>query len=146
MAMVTQFEQAARWRDNRRAFQAALADLQETAVAVGLALRQADDVIDGWPHVLRAEVRQDGGPRVLASLDVGLSETGLMLLQTSPGEARVFSRFQPRDRAFYLRQFCDLIETAMQHGAHGAPSAAQAVGRSRTLATSWARVATPVLR
>jgi hypothetical protein len=117
--MGTVLEQSARWRDNRRAFQTALADLQGTAAAVGLLLSQTDDLIDGWPRVLRAEVRQDGGARVLASLDVGLSETGLMLVQTSPGEARVFSRFQPRDRAFYLRQFCDLIETALQHGAQG---------------------------
>jgi hypothetical protein len=131
MAMVTQFEQAARWRDNRRAFQSALSDLQGTAAAVGLALGQTDDLIDGWPHVLRAEVRQGGGPRVLASLDVGLSETGLMLLQTWPGEARVFSRFQPRDRAFYLRQFCDLIETALQHGAQGGAERHAGSGRTQ---------------
>ena len=117
MPMVTVFERAARWRDNKRAFQAALADLQGTATAVGLDLSQAGDLIEGWPHVLRVEVRRNGGSRVLASLDVGLSETGLMLLQTSPGEARVFSRFDARDRAFYLRRFCGLIEAVLQDGA-----------------------------
>ncbi len=115
--MATVFEQAAQWRDNKRAFQAALADLQGTASAVGLVLSQAGDLIEGWPRVLRVEVRRNGGSRILASLDVGLSETGLMLLQTSPGEARVFSRFDARDRAFYLRRFCSLIETALEDGA-----------------------------
>jgi hypothetical protein len=116
-SMITDFEQASRWRDNKRAFQTALADLQGTAAAVGLTLSQADDLVEGWPQVLRAEIHPNGSPRVLASLDVGLSEKGLMLLQTSPGEARVFSRFDARDRAFYVRRFCGLIESALQHGA-----------------------------
>ena len=126
--MATVFEQAARWRDNKRAFQVALADLQGTASAVGLVLSQADDLMEGWAQVLRAEVRHDRGARVLASLDVGLSKEGLMLLQTSPGEARVFSSFQPRDRAFYLRRFCGLIEAALQDGAHGRPEPRAANG------------------
>lgn len=129
MTIATVFERAARWRDNRRAFQAALADLQGTATAVGLVLSQADDLIEGWPQVLRAEVRPNGGSRVLASLDVGLSESGLMLMQTSPGEARVFSRFHPRDRAFYLRRFCGLIEAGLQHGAHASPERRTWAGR-----------------
>lgn len=115
--MATVFEQAARWRDNKRAFQTALADLEGTAAAVGLVLSQAENPMERWPQVLRAEVRPYGGFRVLASLDVGLSEQGLMLSQTSPGEARVFSRFHARDRAFYLRRFCSLIEAALQSGA-----------------------------
>jgi hypothetical protein len=111
--MTASFETAARWRDNRRAFQMALADLQGTAAAVGLDLRQAEDGLEGWPHVLRAEVRSRESLRVLASLDVGLGEGGTMLLQTSPGETRTFSRFQARDRAFYLRRICDLVEAAL---------------------------------
>jgi hypothetical protein len=111
--MTPTLENAAKWRDNKRAFQMALADLQGTAAAVGLDLRQAEDRTEEWAYVLRAEVRSRGSWRVLASLDVGLGEQGTMLLQTSPGEARTFSRFQPRDRAFYLRRICDLVEAAL---------------------------------
>jgi hypothetical protein len=111
------FDHTGQWHDNKEAFQAALADLQDTAGAVGLVLRQAVDSSEGWPHVLRAEVRPSGAWRVLASLDVGLSEHGAMLLRTSPGEARMFSRFRARDRIFYLRRFCRLIETALRSGA-----------------------------
>jgi hypothetical protein len=111
--MTASFESAAMWRDNKRAFQMALADLQGAAAAVGLDLRQAEEVAEGWPHVLRAEVRSLENWRVLASLDVGLGEQGTMLLQTSPGESRTFSRFRARDRAFYLRRICDLVEAAL---------------------------------
>jgi hypothetical protein len=141
MPMVTVFEQAARWRDNKRAFQAALADLQGTAAAVGLVLSQAEDLIEGWPRVLRAEVCRNGGSRVLASLNVGLSETGLMLLQASPGEARVFSRFDARDRAFYLRRFCVLIEAALQDGTPAVHSDTHGAVSQRHL--GWERESSP---
>jgi len=103
----------AKWRDNERAFQLAVADLQGTAAAVGLDLRQAEDRAGRWPYVLRAEVRSRESWRVLASLDVGLGEQGTMLVQTSPGEARMFSHFRARDRVFYLRRICGLLESAL---------------------------------
>jgi hypothetical protein len=114
--MPATFDHTAQWLDNKRAFQMALADLQGTASAVGLVLKLSHDSSDGWPHILRAELRRSGGWRVLASLDVGLNEYGAMLLRASPGEARMFSRFRARDRTFYLRRFCSLIEAALRSG------------------------------
>jgi hypothetical protein len=127
--MTVILEPAAQWDDNRQAFLAALADLQETAVAVGLVLQQAVDSSDGWPYVLRAEIRPSGGWRVLASLDVGLSEHGAMLLRSFPGEARMFSRFRARDRTFYVRRFCSLIEAALRSGALSGRRPARPTGR-----------------
>jgi hypothetical protein len=139
--MAAIFERAAQWRDNKHAFEAALADLQETAAAVGLALNYAEDGSEGWPQVLHAEVRPSGSGRVLARLDVGLSKQGLMLFQTSPGEARIFSSFRARDRAFYIRRFCGLIESALQASgpwrARLARSDGEAESRAGPSARGW---------
>lgn len=111
--MAPSFANAAKWRDSKRAFQMALADLQGAAAAVGLELRQVEDGLEGSPYVLRAEVRSRGSWRVLASLDVGLGEQETMLLQRSPGATRTSSHFRSCDRAFYLRRICGLLESAL---------------------------------
>jgi hypothetical protein len=68
--------------------------------------------MDGWPHVLHAEVLSTGSCRVLTCLDVALNDHGRMLLQTIPGETRTFASFQPRDKAFYVRRIRRIVEAA----------------------------------
>jgi hypothetical protein len=69
--------------------------------------------MDGWPHVLHAEVLPAGSCRVLTCLDVGLNDHGQMLLQTIPGETRTFASFQPRDKAFYVRRLRRIVDAAL---------------------------------
>ncbi len=101
------------WRDNQRAFEAAITELRGPAAAAGLVLRQPHNDMEGWPYVLHAEVLPCGSLRVLSCLDVGLNEHGKMLLQTIPGEARTFSSFRPHDKAFYVRRLSRLVEAAL---------------------------------
>ncbi len=101
------------WRENEQAFLAALTELRGAAAGVGLVLDHPHDTLDGWPYLLRAEVRRNGSRRVLSGMDVGLNQRGEMLLQTLPGKARTFSSFRPRDKVFYLRSFRRLVEAAI---------------------------------
>ena len=101
------------WNDTEQAFQAALTELRGPAAAAGLVLRQPRHDMDGWSHVLHAEVLSAGSCRVLTCLDVGLNDHGQMLLQTIPGEARTFASFQPRDKAFYVRRLRLIVEAAL---------------------------------
>jgi hypothetical protein len=101
------------WRDTEDAFEAALTELRGPAAAAGLVLRQPHHDMDGWSHVLHAEVLPTGSGRVLTCLDVGLNDRGQMLLQTIPGEARTFASFQPRDKAFYVRRLRLIVEAAI---------------------------------
>ena len=101
------------WRDNERAFQAAVNELKDPAAEVGLVLSQPHNVMRGWPHALHAEVRRRGSLSLLSCLDVGLSAQGEMLLQTIPGEARTFASFRPRDKDFYVKSIRRLVEAAL---------------------------------
>jgi hypothetical protein len=100
------------WRENKQAFEAALTELRGQAAAAGLVLRQPHHPMEGWPHVLHAEVLPSGSWRVLSCLDVALNGRGEMLMQTIPGEARKFSSFEPRGKEFYLRRLRRLVEVA----------------------------------
>jgi hypothetical protein len=101
------------WRNDERAFEAAISELKGPAAAAGLVLRQPHNAIEGWPHVLHAEVLPSGSLRVLSCLDVGLGAHGEMLLQTIPGETRTFASFRPHDKAFYVRRLRRLVEAAL---------------------------------
>jgi hypothetical protein len=101
------------WRETEQAFEAALVELRAAAAADGLVLRQPHHDMDGWPHVLHAEVLPAGSCRVLTCLDVGLNDHGQMLLQTIPGETRTFASFQPRDKAFYVRRLRRIVDAAL---------------------------------
>jgi len=100
------------WRDTESAFEAALTELRGPAAAAGLVLRQPHDPIEGWPHVLHAEVLHRDSCRVLSCLDVGLDAHGKMLLQAIPGEFRTFASFQPHDKDYYVRRLRRLVEVA----------------------------------
>ena len=101
------------WRDTEDAFEAALTELRAPAAAAGLVLRQPRHDMEGWPHVLHAEVLPTGSCRVLTCMDVGLNDHGQMLVQTIPGEARTFASFQPHDKAFYVRRLRLIVEAAI---------------------------------
>jgi hypothetical protein len=106
-------EHDADWRENERAFVAALTELRGAAAGVGLVLDQPHATLNGWPYLLHAEVRASGSRRMLSGLDVGLSMRGEMLLRPLPGKALTFPSFRPRDKVFYLRIFRRQIEVAL---------------------------------
>ena len=101
------------WRDNERAFEAALTEVRGPASEVGLVLRQPHNPIAGWPLVLHAEVLPAASFRVLSCLDVGLNGRGQMLWQTIPGETRTFSSFKPHDKEYYVELLQRLVEAAL---------------------------------
>jgi hypothetical protein len=101
------------WSDNERAFDAAVTQLRGPAAAMGLVLRQPHHPIEGWPHVLRAEVLPAGSGRVLSCIDVGLNRRGEMLWQTIPGEVRRFASFRPHDKDYYVRRLQRLVDAAL---------------------------------
>jgi len=105
------------WRQNERAFEAALAELKAPAAVAGLILTELHFPIEGWTRVLSAEVRARGVSRVLAGIDVGLDSHGAMLLQTLPGDSRRFSSFHPRDKDFYVRRLRRLVAVAIASNA-----------------------------
>ena len=101
------------WRDNERAFQAAMTEVTPLVSAAGYVLKQPHNTMEGWPYVLHAEVRPTSSLRLLACLDVALNDHGEMLVQTIPGEARTFHSFQARDKAYYVRSFRRLVGSAL---------------------------------
>ncbi len=111
--MTSAHDYLADWRKDERAFEAAVTELRGPASAAGLMLRQSHYDIEGWPHVLHAEVLPRGSLQVLSCIDVGMGRHGEMLLQTIPGEARTFSRFAPHDKAFYVKRLSRLVEAAL---------------------------------
>ena len=115
--MTSDLDHLTDWRENERAFEAALSELKGPAAAAGLVLDQPHDPMEGWPHVLHAEVRPAGSLRVLSCLDVGLNKRGAMLVQALPGEVRTFARFEARDKEFYLKRLRHLVEAAQAGGA-----------------------------
>jgi hypothetical protein len=119
MPMADFTQHLADWRTNEQAFHAALTGMRGAAADVGLILDRPEGVMNGWPYLLRAEVRPSGSRRVLSGMDVGLNRNGEMLLRTLPGTTRKFANFRPRDEVFYLRVFGRLVESALKGSAQG---------------------------
>ena len=101
------------WRENERAFEAAIDELRGPAAAAGLVLRQPRNNIEGWSHVLHAELLPSASLRVMSCIDVGMGAHGEMLLQTIPGEARTFTSFRPHTKAFYVKRLSRLMDAAL---------------------------------
>ena len=113
MPMSLASDHLADWRDNERAFQAAMTEVNALASAAGYVLKQPHNEMEGWPYVLHAEVRPTSSLRLLACLDVALNDHGEMLVQTIPGETRTFHNFRAKDKAFYVRSFRRLVGSAL---------------------------------